>query len=163
PLAAAAALLLAAWGSGRPVAAREQPHWRLALHLADGIYVRTGIGTVPPEAVDLEGDHPLVRGTGYLARSRAGGGSLRRILKLADGRSVVYELTIERRKGNRFRVSLAPATPSAEEAAAWGIDPARIDGSFLDGRSAPLVIAGGDVLALDTLVEPRTGTRFVDY
>ncbi len=144
--------------------AQEQPHWRLVLQLADNVFVRTGIGTVPSDAVKLESNHPLVRNIGYMQQNFPGGGSLRRILKLSNGRAVVYELVIKRlENGQQFEVTLRSVTPTAPEAAQWGIDPARIETDFLRGYSSPLFIKSGDILALDVLVEPRSGVKFVDY
>lgn len=144
--------------------AQEQPAWRITLQLSDGVLVRTGIGTLPADAVKLDSNHPLVRNIGYMQQNLPGGGSLRRILKLSNGRAVVYELIIKRlEQSQRFEVTLRSVTPTAQEAAQWGIDPARIETDFLRSYSSPLVINDGDILALDVLIEPRTGAKFVDY
>jgi hypothetical protein len=154
-------LLLWAGVHGDRAWAQERPHWRIVVQLGEGIYVRTGIGTIPPQQLDLD---EAVRGAGYLGLSRPGGGSLRRILKLADGRAIVYEVVVKRtNQRQRFEVVLQPVTPTPAESAQWGIDPARIEAGFLQHYASPLTLDEGDILALDVLIEPRTGVKFVDY
>jgi hypothetical protein len=160
----AIALILSVISLDQRAFAQEQPEWRLVVQLADGVYVRTGIGTVPPNSINLDNAHPTFRGVGYLGRSSPGGGSLRRILKLADGRAIVYEVVVKRiDDGRRFEVTVQPVTPTLQEATQWGIDPARVETDFLKSYAAPLAVTDGDILALDLLVEPRTGVKFVDY
>lgn len=161
--------ILAGWllgigAFGLSVSAQEQPNWRITLQLADDVQVRAGIGTVPADAVKLDNRQALVRNVGYLQKNLPGGGSLRRILKLSNGRTVVYEVLIKRiEQESRFTVTVRPVNPTAQEAAQWGIDPARIETDFLREYQAPLLLNSGDILAIDVLSEPRTGAKFVDY
>jgi hypothetical protein len=43
------------------------------------------------------------------------------------------------------------------------IDPARVETNFLGQYTAPLTITGGEMLAVDVLVNPRTRVKLVDY
>jgi len=169
-LVIAAALSGLALCGGSAATAQERPNWRVELELADGVHVEAGVGTLPPYVLDLDGALRAV-GVGYLEKKAPGGGSITRILKLADGRAIIYDVVIEKVSipagaGDApvsFRVSLRPVTPTAHEAAQWAIDPRRLDTEFLQSYSSPLTVKDGDVLALDVLVEPRSGTKFVDY
>jgi hypothetical protein len=157
-LVGVAVLSLVGWPGGA-VRAQEEPVWRLALQLADGVYVRAGIGTVPANAVKLDSAHPLIRGVGYLAQRR---GALRRILKLANGRAIVYDVVVKSVE-QQFEVTLQPAPPTPQEAAQWGIDPAQLETDFLQSYAAPLRLNAGDILAVDVLIEPQSKVKFVDY
>lgn len=157
-------LMLLAGLPGMLAVAQEQPSWRMVLQLGEGIYVKTGIGTLPPNALDLDSAYRAISGVGYLARKLPEGGSIRRILKLADGRAIVYEVVVKQfERGKNFKVTLQPVTPTAQEAAQWGIDPQHIETEFLKSYSSPLTINDGDILALDVMVEPRSGVKLVDY
>src|SRR5262249_53839787 len=90
--------------------------------------------------------------------------SVVRAFKLADGRSVVYKLTVKRlENGPRFEVLLQASQPTPEQVEKWGIDLARVENGFLSKYTQPITLDDGDIISVDVLVEPRTGAKLVDY
>jgi hypothetical protein len=87
-----------------------------------------------------------------------------RAFKLADGRSIIYKLIVKRlESGARFEVLLQAHEPTSEQVEKWGIDPARVEKDFLSKYTQPMMLNNGDVISLDVLLEPRTGTKLVDF
>ncbi|MBO0727133.1 MAG: hypothetical protein J2P52_16125 [Blastocatellia bacterium] len=86
-----------------------------------------------------------------------------RVLKLADGRSIVYRLVVKRlENGARFEVLLQAHEPTPEQVQDWGIDPGRVENSFLSKYAQPITINNGDIISLDVLIEPRSKAKLVE-
>jgi hypothetical protein len=155
-----AGLILMVLASASAGLAQEHPVWGSAVSFPNGTFIQTGIGTVPSGGFELK----VSTSVATAASPTPEQGVFRRILKLSDGRAIVYEIAVKRLdEGKRFEVNLRSWTPTAEEAQETGIDPARIETNFLSRYSAPLSINDGDMLALDVLINPRTGVKLVDY
>src|SRR6185436_11574604 len=91
-------------------------------------------------------------------------GVFRRILRLQDGRAIIYEIAVARRgDGKEFVVTLGSWVPTSAEAREMEIDPARVEANFLGKYTAPITVNDGDLLAVDVLQNPRTGVKVVDY
>lgn len=141
--------------------AQERPAWGPTVWFKNGMYIQTGIGSVPAGDTRLTVSNTSVSTAPSVA---PGTGTFRRILRLSDGRAIIYEIIVKRLDdGRRFEVSLGPWMPTQEAARALGVDPARVEANFLGSYSAPLTVEDGDTLALDVLVNPRTGVKLVDY
>jgi hypothetical protein len=162
-LTIAALLLLLPIFSGNlsALAQEEQPVWTGAVGFPSGIYVRTGHGTIPPGATDLRVAKRIMTGG---QQSASPDNTFRRILTLADGRAIIYEVSIKPLADrSRFEVKLSPVTPTAAQAKEWGVDPLRVETNFLKNYAAPLTVKKGDTLAIDSLINPQTGVKLVDY
>lgn len=141
--------------------AQERPSWGAAVSFSNGTFIQTGIGTVPPGAAGVNVSKASVATT---ALSTMEGDVFRRILRLSDGRAIVYEIAVKRlADGKQFAVTLGSWKPTPEEARGMRIDPARVESNFLSNYSSPLTINEGDTLAVDVLFNPRTGVKLVDY
>jgi hypothetical protein len=141
--------------------AQERPSWGPAVWFPNGTFIQTGIGTIPTGAAGITVSNTSVA---TAASTTPEQGVFRRILKLADGRAIIYEIAVKRLdEGKRFEVTLRSWTPTEKEAREIGIDPARVETDFLGHYSTPFTINDGDTLALDVLVNPHTGVRLVDY
>lgn len=139
----------------------DEPVWTGGVSFPAGIYIQTGYGTIPPGATDLGVTN---RGVEIGKTSTSPDNSFRRVLKLSDGRAIFYEVSINPLENrSRFEVRLRSVVPTAEQVKEWGIDPARLEANFLKNYSAPLVVNSGDTLAIDVLINPRTGVKLVDY
>lgn len=160
-LLAIAGLISLSLASGSVALAQERPSWGPAVWFPNGTFIQTGIGTVPSGVVGA-----MVTNTSVAtaASTTPEQGVFRRILKLSDGRAIIYEIAVKRLdEGKRFEVTLGSWIPTAKEAGEMEIDPARVETNFLSNYSAPLTINDGDMLALDVLINPRTGVKLVDY
>jgi hypothetical protein len=156
-------LLLLACSPGTVASAQdaEEPVWTGGASFAGGIHLQIGHGTIPPGATDLG---VTKRGVEVGQASTTQTNSFRRVLKLSDGRSIFYQVAINPLEGGaKFEVSLKSVMPTPEQVKSWGIDPARVETNFLKNYSAPLTVASGDTLAIDVLINPRTGVKLVDY
>lgn len=153
-------LLMVAPASGRVPGQDDQPTWTGGVSFPNGINVKTGYGTIPPTA-DLKVTKRSVE-TGQMTAAQDN--SFRRVLKLADGRAVIYEVLITPLEENaRFEVKLRSVVPTAAQAKRWEVDPTRVETNFLRNYSAPLSVGNGDILAIDVLINPQTGVKLVDY
>jgi len=122
--------------------------------------IRHGMATVPNGALKLDPSS----GSLSVNTTNNDNASVVRTLKLADGRSIVYRLVVKRlENGARFEVSLQAHEPTPEQVDKWGIDPARMDRDFLSKYTQPMTLNDGDIIALDVLVDPRTGAKLVDF
>jgi hypothetical protein len=158
---AATVLMLPCFAGGEAVVAQERPTWGPAVSFPNGTFIQTGIGTVPPGEAGMTVSNTSVATAASSTREQ---GVFRRILRLSDGRAVVYEITVKRLdEGNQFEVTLGTWTPTPEQAREMEIDLSLVETKFLSNYSAPLTINDGDTLALDVLVNPRTGVKLVDY
>ena len=138
---------------------QERPVWGPAVSFPNGTFIQTGIGTIPSGVFGMRITSSVVT-----AASTEDQGIFRRILKLSDGRAIVYEVAVKRlAEGRRFQVTLRSWVPSPEEARESNIDPARLDIDFLNHYSSPISINEGDMLALDVLRNPHTRVKLVDY
>jgi hypothetical protein len=156
-----AALSSFCFAGGRGAIAQERPSWGPAVSFPNGTFIQTGIGTIPADAGGAMVSNTSVA---TAASTTPEQGVFRRILKLSDGRAIIYEIAVKRLdEGKRFEVTLGSWIPTAKEAAEMEIDPARVETNFLSNYSAPLTINDGDMLALDVLINPRTGVKLVDY
>jgi hypothetical protein len=141
--------------------AQERPTWGPAVSFTNGTFIQTGIGTVPPGDSDLKVVNTEVMTAASSSPKR---GVFRRILRLFDGRAIIYEIAVAQLDDNRsFEVSLGSWTPTADEAREMGINPARLETNFLGKYPGPITVNDGDLLALDVLLNPRTGVKLVDY
>jgi hypothetical protein len=157
---AIAGLLSLCFAGGSAALAQEHPSWGPAVSFPNGTFIQTGIGTIPAGAVGMTLPDAAVATTS----ATPGQGVFRRILKLSDGRAIIYEITVKRLdEGKQFEVTLRSWMPTPEEAQQWAIDPARVETNFLSNYSAPLTVQDGDTVALDVLVNPRTGVKLSDY
>jgi hypothetical protein len=153
------ALIFALGGS--VAKAQERPTWGPAVSFPNGTFIQTGIGTVPAGEVDVKVVNTEVMTTASSSPRR---GVFRRILRLSDGRAIIYEIAVAQLDDNKsFEVSLGSWTPTAEEAREMGINPARLEANFLGKYPRPITVNDGDLLALDVLLNPRTGVKLVDY
>jgi len=161
PSRLAIACLISICLTGGSVAlAQERPSWGPAVGFPNGTFIQTGIGFVPSGVFGMR----VSTSVATAASTTPEQGVFRRILKLSDGRAVVYELAVKRLdEGKRFEVTLGSWTPTPEEAREMEIDPARVETNFLSNYSAPITINDGNTLALDVLINPRTGVKLVDY
>jgi hypothetical protein len=149
--------------SSAALAARQdgEPVWTGSVGFSNGIYVQMGHGTIPPDAADLKLSKNSTE-AGSTATSPDN--SFRRILKLSDGRAVVYEVLINPLEGHKqFEVRLRALSPTAAQAKKWDIDLARVETDFLKNYSAPIIVGNGDTMAIDVLMNPQTGVKLVDY
>lgn len=122
--------------------------------------IRHGMATVPDGALKFD----LSSGRLNVNTSSNDNASVVRALKLADGRSIIYKLLVRRlENGARFEVLLQAHEPTPEQVEKWGIDPARLERDFLSKYTQPMTLNDGDIIALDVLVEPRTGAKLVDF
>ena len=161
-LCAMTVVLFALCGLGHTSRALGQEHavWGPAVSFPNGTFIQTGIGTIPPGKFDLR----ITTSVATTASTTAEQGAFRRILKLSDGRAIVYEITVRRiEEGKRFEIDLRSWKPTPDEARAVEIDPARVETDFLRNYTAPIAINDGDTVALDVLFNPRTGVKLVDY
>ncbi len=141
--------------------AQERPTWGPAVSFPNGTFIQTGIGTVPPGEAGVTVSNTSVATAASRTPER---GVFRRVLRLSDGRAIIYEITVKRLdEGKQFEVTVGMWTPTPEEAREMEIDPARVETNFLSNYTAPLSINDGDMLAVDVLVNPRTGVKLVDY
>lgn len=139
----------------------DKPVWNGSVSFPNGIFVQTGQGTIPPNALDLKVSKNSTEVGGSTASPD---NSFRRILKLSDGRAIVYELLINPLEGGKqFEVRLQGVTPTAAQAKRWEINLARVETDFLRNYSAPITVGNGDTLAIDVLINPQTGVKLVDY
>ncbi len=146
---------------GSAVLAQERPIWGPAVSFPNGTFIQTGIGTVPPGEAGVAVSNTSVVTAATTTQER---GVFRRILKLSDGRAIIYEIGVKRlNEGKQFEVMLGSWMPTTEEAREIDIDPSRVETKFLSNYSTPLTINDGDMLALDVLVNNRTGVKLVDY
>lgn len=158
---ASAILTLLCFASTGAAVAQEHPAWGPAVSFPNGTFIQTGIGTVPPGQSGVSVSNTSVATVASATRER---GVFRRILKLSDGRAIIYEIAVKRLgESNQFEVALDSWMPTPVEAREMEIDPERVETNFLSNYSAPLTINDGDTLALDVLVNPRTGVKLVDY
>lgn len=147
--------------SGSTALAQERPSWGPTVSFPNGTFIQTGIGTSPAGVVEVTVTNTSVA---TAAASASDQSVFRRILKLSDGRAIIYEIAAKRLdEGRQFEVALRPWVPNTEEALDMEIAKARVEANFLINYSAPLMINNGDVLAVDVLVNPRTGVKLVDY
>ena len=154
-------LLLLCYACLGAVVAQERPTWGPTVQFSSGTYVQTGIGTVPSGKARMTVSNTSVS---TVASGTPDAGTFRRILKLSDGHAIIYEITVKRLgDGKHFEVNVGSWTPTPEEAQEIGIDPARVEANFLSNYTTPLTVDDGDTLALDVLVNPRTGVKLVDY
>lgn len=152
-------LLHFAWGA--MAIAQEHPYWGPALSFTNGTFIQTGIGTIPAGVAGMSLPNTWVATT---ASTKSEEGVFRRILKLSDGRAIIYEIAVKRlNEGKQFEVTLKSCVPTPEDAQYMEIDPGRVEMKFLENYPTPLTINDGDMLALDVLVNPRTGAKLVDY
>lgn len=158
---ATAILVLLCFACEGAAVAQERPTWGPAVSFPNGTFIQTGIGTIPPGEAGTTVSNTSVATAATSTREQ---GVFRRVLKLSDGRAIIYELAVRRLdEGKQFEVTLGSWTPTPGEAREMEIDPARVETNFLSNYSAPLTIKDGDMLALDVLVNPRTGVKLVDY
>lgn len=155
-----AGLISISFTGGIATLAQERPIWGGSVGFPNGTFIQTGIGTVPSGVFGMRVSTSVATTTS----TAPGEGVFRRILKLSDGRAIIYEIAVKRLdEGKRFEVTLRSWTPTSEEAREMEIDPTRLETNFLSNYSAPLTINDGDTLALDVLINPRTGVKLVDY
>lgn len=122
--------------------------------------IRHGMATVPDGALKFDPSSQML-GIGNPNNDSA---PVVRMLKLADGRSIVYKLEVKRlESGARYEVLLQAHEPTSEQVEKWGIDPARVEKDFLSKYTEPMTLNNGDIVALDALVDPRTGAKLVDF
>jgi hypothetical protein len=148
--------------SGVSLAAQgDEPVWTGGASFPGGIYIQTGHGTIPPGATDLGVTN---RGVEVGQTTTSSDSSFRRVLKLSDGRAIFYEVSIRPLEDRtKFEVRLKSVSPTPAQVKEWGIDPARVETNFLKNYSAPLMVNKGDILAIDVLINPRTGVKLIDY
>jgi hypothetical protein len=157
---AATTLLPLMWLATNTVVAQERSVWGPTVTLRNGTYIQTGIGILPPDTKELTEVRPLVFGSSKLSAEN----SFRRLLKLADGRIIIYEVMVkELEEGRRFEVALRPVALGQSELQELGLDPGSVESKFLQNYSLPLIVNDGDIVALDVLANPRTGAKLVDY
>ncbi len=122
--------------------------------------IRHGMATVPDGALKFERANQSL-GIGNPSQDSA---PVVRMLKLPDGRSIVYKLLVKRlENGARFDVSLQAHEPTAEQIEKWGIDPARVEKGFLSKYTQPILLNSSDIIAVDVLVDPRTQAKLIDF
>jgi len=140
--------------------AQERPTWGPAVGFANGTFIQTGIGTVPAGELEVE----VLNTEVATSASTPSRGVFRRILRLHDGRAIIYEIAVSRRGDRKeFEVTLGSWMPTSAEAREMEIDPARVEANFLGKYTAPITVNDGDLLAVDVLQNPRTGVKLVDY
>lgn len=143
------------------VSAQEQPIWGSEVKFQNGVHVQTGMGTVPASSDEIALSTQSVE---VGKANTVAGDAFRRILKLSDGTAIIYEVSVSKLEGGRqFAVELRRVTPTPEEARRWRVNPQHVHTSFLGNYASPLTVNDGETLALDVLVNPRTGVRIVDY
>lgn len=146
--------------SGLVARAQERPTWGPMVSFPDGTAIQTGVGTIPADALGVDVLNMEVVSASRTAQKSA----FRRILRLTDGRAIMYEIAVAKHDLRaEFEVTLTPWIPTAEEAREERIDPLKVESNFLARYSAAIVINDGDLLALDVLHNPRTGVKLVDY
>lgn len=139
----------------------DEPVWRGSVSFSNGIHVQMGHGTIPPNAPGLR---ISANSTEAGSTSTSPDNSFRRILRLSDGRAIIYEVLINPLEGHKqFEVRLQAVTPTPEQAKRWQIDYSRIETGFLINYISPIVVNSGDTIAIDVLVNPQTGVKVVDY
>jgi hypothetical protein len=153
-LSAAAFLLL-----GAPCAAQKIV-WNGTLGFGDTT-IRHGMASIPDGALKLDPNGPSSSIITSYDRDAA---LVVRAFKLADGRSIVYKLTVKRlENGARFEALLQAHEPTLEQVREWGIDPGRVENGFLSKYTEPITLNSGDIISLDVLLEPRSKAKLVEF
>lgn len=122
--------------------------------------IRHGMASIPDGALKLdpEGQSSSITTTD---RDTA---SVVRAFNLADGRSIVYKLIVKRlENSSRFEALFQAHEPTPEQVQKWGIDPGRVENSFLSKYTQPITINNGDIISLDVLLEPRSRAKLVEF
>jgi len=152
-LSAAAFLLIS-----QPCAAQKIV-WNGTLGFGDTT-IRHGMASIPDGALKLDPDGQ----SSSISSSDSDDASVVRAFKLADGRSIVYKLIVKRlENGARFEALFQAHEPTPEQVQKWGIDPGRIENSFLSKYTQPITINNGDIISLDVLLEPRSRAKLVEF
>jgi hypothetical protein len=144
--------------------AQDRPVWQGAVSFRDGTVIKTGVGIVPAGSVDIGTVNAGVI-VGHTAADDIAALPFIRTLRLPDRRVVVYEVRVKPLEDRRrFEVTLRAKSPTAQQAKDWNIDLGRVEAAnFLSNYPQPLTINNGDTLAIEVLVNARTGARLVDY
>jgi hypothetical protein len=152
-LSAAVFLLLS------PPCAAQKIVWNGTLGFGDTT-IRHGMASIPDGALKLGPDGQ----SSSISSSDRDAAFVVRALKLADGRSIVYKLTVKRlENGARFEALFQAHEPTLEQVQKWGIDPELVENSFLSKYTQPITINNGDIISLDVLIEPRSRAKLVEF
>ena len=152
-LSAAAFLLL------RAPCAAQKIVWTGTLGFGDTT-IRHGMASIPDGALKLGPDGQ----SSSITSSDSDVAFVVRAFKLADGRSIVYKLIVNRlENGARFEALLQAHEPTLEQIRKWGIDPGRVENGFLSNYTQPITINNGDIISLDVLIEPRSRAKLVEF
>src|SRR5262245_40997396 len=104
--------------------------------------IRYGMATIPDGALNLRPE----AGASNISSPDRDTATVVRLLKLADGRSIVYKFVVKRlENGARFEVLLQPHEPTLEQVKEWDIAPGRVENSFLSKYTQPITINNGDI------------------
>ena len=143
------------------VAAQDRPVWQGGVSFRDGTVIKMGVGFVPAGALEAS---PSTIVVGKTLPEETDSHAFIRILKLDDGRVAMYEIRIKPQKQQRqFEVKLRSVTSTPQVAKEWGVDPARVQSSFLRNYEVPIIVDNGDTLAIEVMQNPRTSVKLVDY
>jgi hypothetical protein len=142
-----------------PPCAAQKIVWNGTLGFGDTT-IRHGMASIPDGALKLGPDGQ----SSSISSSDRDVAFVVRALKLADGRSIVYKLTVNRlENGARFEALFQAHEPTLEQVRKWGIDPGLVENSFLSKYTQPITINNGDIISLDVLIEPRSRAKLVEF